>query len=512
MIKPLLLSVFLLITVLKKADGQSSRQSVKAPAGPATTGTPSMDIFLWFDTEDYLLPASDDAALRLANMLTTEGIRATFKVVGEKARTLERRGRHDVIDALKKHEIGYHSNWHSVHPTPAQYLSALGWDEGVEEFTRREGPGAQDVARIFGQQPSCYGQPGSSWGPQSFGAMRRMQIPVYLDAGSHINLNYQPLWYGGVLTIFNLKYTLRADLGGKKDLEKAKSAFLAAKEEVLAGGGGAVHIYYHPCEWVHEAFWDGVNFSNGANPPREEWKLPPQKTAQQTEIAFETFQSYVRWIKKQKNVRFLTARDALTIYADRALSHQFGATELDAMAQAVGDTISFQVRSDHSLSPAEVFYLLNSRVATHQFKENNNRQFTLPDTLFGPSEPGPLPGNAQTTTWSQLQRTASDVAEYMQLHHRIPSTVWLGSTGISPEAYLATLARIIPALNAGNIPQTVQVQQAILGTTAYITEDSEELWGWLFPKGWHAPALMQLAKLQAWTIKPAIRSGKLNGQ
>jgi hypothetical protein len=100
----------------------------------------------------------------------------------------------------------------------------------------------------------------------------------------------------------------------------------------------------------------------------------------------------------------------------------------------------------------------------------------------------------------------------MQLHHRIPSTVWLGSTGISPEAYLATLARIIPALNAGNIPQTVQVQQAILGTTAYITEDSEELWGWLFPKGWHAPALMQLAKLQAWTIKPAIRSGKLNGQ
>ena len=94
---------------------------------------------LWFDTEDYILPASDDAALRLAEFLTGEGIRATFKVVGEKARTLERRERFDVIAALKKHEIGYHSNWHSVQPSPAMYLSDLGWDEGVAEFDRREG-------------------------------------------------------------------------------------------------------------------------------------------------------------------------------------------------------------------------------------------------------------------------------------------------------------------------------------------------------------------------------------
>src|SRR5690242_10346556 len=54
-------------------------------------------IVLWFDTEDYILPTSDDAAKRLATFLTEQGIRATFKVVGEKARTLERRHRTDVI-------------------------------------------------------------------------------------------------------------------------------------------------------------------------------------------------------------------------------------------------------------------------------------------------------------------------------------------------------------------------------------------------------------------------------
>src|SRR5947209_3023998 len=74
---------------------------------------PRIDVILWFDTEDYLLPADDDAAKRLAEMLSERGIRATFKVVGEKARTLERRGRADVIAALQKHDIGFHANFHS---------------------------------------------------------------------------------------------------------------------------------------------------------------------------------------------------------------------------------------------------------------------------------------------------------------------------------------------------------------------------------------------------------------
>ena len=64
-------------------------------------------VVLWFDTEDYVLPASDDAALRIAKDLTRLGVRATFKVVGEKARVLESRGRFDVIrvEDLKVHSM-----------------------------------------------------------------------------------------------------------------------------------------------------------------------------------------------------------------------------------------------------------------------------------------------------------------------------------------------------------------------------------------------------------------------
>src|SRR5207253_3169867 len=183
---------------------------IAAAPAPAAEAPPKVYVILWFDTEDYILPASDDAARRVADWLSGENIRGTFKVVGEKARTLERRGRTDVIDALKKHEIGYHSNFHSVQPTPAMYLSNLGWDEGVAEFDRRERPGYDDVHRVFGVAPSCYGQPGSSWGPQVFGAMKKWGMEIYLDAGPHVSLDGKPHYYGGALTLYHLTHLLRA--------------------------------------------------------------------------------------------------------------------------------------------------------------------------------------------------------------------------------------------------------------------------------------------------------------
>src|ERR1041385_6137417 len=76
-------------------------------------------VVLWFDTEAYIEPAADDAALRIATDLDKLGVRATFKVVGEKARMLEARGRKDVIRALEHHDIGYHLNYHSIPPVPA---------------------------------------------------------------------------------------------------------------------------------------------------------------------------------------------------------------------------------------------------------------------------------------------------------------------------------------------------------------------------------------------------------
>jgi hypothetical protein len=478
----------------------------------AAEAAPRVYVVLWFDTEDYILPASDDAALRLAEFLSGEGVRATFKVVGEKARTLERRKRDDVIAALKKHEIGYHSNWHSVQPSPAMYLSALGWDDGVAEFDRREGPGRADVERVFGQAPTCYGQPGSSWGPQSYGAMSKWGMKVYLDAGSHVDLDARPCWYAGVLNLYKLKYTQRADLNNPKALEKAQEAFAAAREALLKEGGGVVSIFYHPCEFVHKEFWDGANFRKGANPPREQWKLPEAKTPEESRISYQIFTDYIRFLKRFADVRFITASEAAKLYRDRARGRRFTRADLKAVAAAVGDDVSFQqTHEDFALSASEVFALLNDFVAT-RVAGRNPEHVELAGTPLGPTGREPLLMEAATTDASQFGRTSLDVADALRKEGRVPTAVWLGSTPVPPEAYLRALARVaVELLEGKEMPEKIEVKPARLAVAARVAEDNPKLWGWvIFPPGFRAPALMKLARQQAWTLKPALldRSGE----
>jgi len=98
-----LLAQSLLVTPIVAAASKAQGSNAVNAALDDTNlkgGQPSAPVYvvLWFDTEDYILPASDDAAKRIANFLTSQGIRATFKIVGEKARFLEGRQRRDVIN------------------------------------------------------------------------------------------------------------------------------------------------------------------------------------------------------------------------------------------------------------------------------------------------------------------------------------------------------------------------------------------------------------------------------
>src|SRR5213595_1522883 len=378
-----------------------------APA--ASHSSAEVDVILWFDTEDYLLPADDDACLRLADMLSQRGIRATFKVVGEKARVLEARGRQDVITALRRHDIGYHANFHSVHPTPTEYLAECGLLDGMAEFVRREGGGAADVRRILAVKTlACYGQPGSSWASQILAALKDIGVaphgvPCYVDEGTHIGLDEKPFWYAGALVVYHMgqNYT-RMDLHDPADLAPANQKVSAIADRLRGEGGGLISIFYHPCEWVHKEFWDGVNFRRGANPPREQWKPPPQRPAEETEAAFRRFAEYIDHIRSIPGVRFVTASDLPGLYLDAARSE--GASEADLNQIAVRLTeskisgVDFQVMGDRAYSVADQFELLARAVG--ELVEGRKPRFPLQAIgLLGPDAPPPLAAEATHLDW-----------------------------------------------------------------------------------------------------------------
>jgi hypothetical protein len=490
-----LLSLLILIAISARPIGQDI--------------TPPIYVVLWFDTEDYILPPDDDATKRLAEMLTGMGVRATFKIVGEKARVLEQRGRRDVIAALQRHDIGYHSNTHSQQPTIAVYLQNAGWDDGRAEFLRREAQGARDVHRIFGVVPVAYGQPGSAWAPQTYPALRDMGIRMYLDEADHVGIDDQPFYYGGMLNVFKMRSNLaRMDLNGGSSLADGKAAFTKTYNALRGKGGGTISIYYHPNEWVQTEFWDAVNFRRGANPPRADWKLPGTKPSAGTEQAFRDFEEYLRFIKAQAGVRFVTATELLTIYTDVAMSRSFAKDDLLELARTVQTEIGYQRRDGYAVSAADVFGLLTE--AMTRFIDRKELPASLKvSALDGPARTyAASSGGTRSSSvpWNTFAQAVRETHEYLRAVRRLPDEVWIGTESLSPADYLATLGRALEALvTSGRTPAVIARVEGRYTADRDVAEDSPGLWSWpIFPEGFHAPRIMELARLQAWTLKPAV--------
>jgi len=68
------------------------------------------------------------------------------------------------------------------------------------------------------------------------------------------------------------------------------------------------------------------------------------------------------------------------------------------------------------------------------------------------------------------------------------------------------LAEVSTRLLTGRtLPDPLTIAPAQLVATEYVARDSVKLWDWpIFPEGFHSAHLMELARLQAWTLKPAI--------
>jgi hypothetical protein len=339
-------------------------------------------------------------------------------------------------------------------------------------------------------------------------------VPVYLDEGTQVGLDEKPFWYGGALNVFNMgRNQTRMELHEPGGLEKGCAEFKAAYDRLGAEGGGLISIYYHPAEWVHREFWDAVNFRRGANPPREEWKSPPQRPAAETEAAYHRFEKYLDYQLSLPGVKHVTASDLPAIYRNRIREEGAdGGTVKDVAERLARASAVDVVRDDRgrSISPAEQFWILTSFLARSIADGTRPARIEVSE-LLGPSERPPAT-EVRELPWRAFRDALTDVADEARVRRQVPACVFAGAKKIAPADFLrASAAVTLAVLDSGPgarpvFPPTVAVPNGTtVATERYLAEDTPELFGgWIIhPDGFRAPRIVEMAKLQAWTLKPA---------
>jgi hypothetical protein len=275
-----------------------------------------MDLSFLLDVEDFVSPGADDIARTIAELLAEEGAPATLCVVGERVRQWRDRRRTEVIAAIGRHDVAFHTDLHSIHPTIAEYLADFGWADGVAEAARREEPGVRAVQEVFGVSPSCWAGPGLSWAPQIHEAMRQLGVPAVIYSPTRVPRG-DVHRFCGILTYPRGRAMPDALYHDTPAWERSLAELRAGLEGDRQAGIRWVQVFLgHPSRILHEEFWDTPNFGAGRNPPPGEWEPPRRKSDADLETALTNLRQTVRELVALPGCEPRTIREMNARFAD----------------------------------------------------------------------------------------------------------------------------------------------------------------------------------------------------
>jgi hypothetical protein len=303
---------------------------------------------------------------------------------------------------------------------------------------------------------------------------------MYLDDGVQIGLDDQPFWYGGIFNVYNMgRNLIRPDFDHTDRNVAIMQKFKDSVEELSEHNGGTISTYFHPTEFVTTEFWDAVNFKNGAAPERSAWVRPNKRSSAAVERCFRILEEYVDQAKHTPGVRFVTAEELLQLYRSQTPPQ----VDPRQVAAHLKEHITFLTTEAGDLSAADALLQLLGlpwRVVDGPTSRgaSNYTSPTVPDWLF--------------------EKSKEDLVAYIEANHRLPSQVFVGSETLSLPDFTATLANHLLS------PGPIKVVKGNVEFEKYVSNDPTGAFRWpIHPKGFSAPELLELARLQAWTLKPA---------
>lgn len=483
---------------IKNDEGKSPKKKIYA--------------YIWFDVEDYMTPESNDVPLQAIRILKKYKAPVTMKLVAEKVRFMKEQKRKDVISAIKGYaDVGYHTDTHSRHPIVFQYVAKKDTLQGAKEIEKRERLGLQELKRTFGYTPSCFGHAGTQWAPHYYPYMKKNGIRVYMDATDVVNIDDSPYWYCGVLSFNNTdKNYIRFDrtFENPDGSQKLKERFKDIHDRLTKEGGGAISILWHPHTGINKEYWDVLNFSKGKNTPKGKYVRPEQYPQQIKDRALHDFEELVSFASSFNDVKFISATDAAIAYP-RKIEMTLSPDQVGEIATNVSrsEEISFFKLGDEFISPAQAFSGLVNFVAGYAKNRKLPKKTALGEPL-GPLAPFTSRVKSENVSLTQILSAASKASAFIATKGYIPSSVRIGNSLVGPSDFLATLAGLaLDLISTKSAPAKVAIRRAkMILAEKYVNDQAFEkacAWG-ILPEGFKAPKILEQAKLQAWTLVPAV--------
>ena len=441
--------------------------------------------------DDFITPAADDAAMRIAQLLAAHGIRGCFHVVGENARVMLRRGRRDVIKALKQHEIGFHSNLHSIYPMPIETMDSASWEEGVRAFVECELPGVRDVAETFGRWPAYYTH-NMAVAPQTiYGAHL-----LGMDAVGTPTVGPWPVmrYAGNLLVRWDVGFDPpklpddEVKLEGRVDRAMEKFGEIAESRDP----GFPIRVFTHCNKYPTYANADSANFTGARTPPREQWKLPPLRGKEVVERLFAQFNELLDRLVAVPDIEFVTYSDMIREF--RPKPRWLSAGDVRQLAAEVGPEFDPVDMDGEALTCAEMFGVL-CRFIAQGGEEIAVRR------IIGPLEDPLTTQTAAKVASPAFAEICRRIDQQIDDSHAVPGSIDHESIRFGPGSWLRAMAAFVLQAEAEEIGVEPGSEYPAVVADEFFKE-RDIRWGY-YSKQFTGEKILRDIRAQSWSAAPA---------
>lgn len=479
-----------------------------------------MDLLIVLGDQDTYHEAEQEivsSPLWLAQILRDEGLPGLFVIQARRAEILAEQGRHDVIAALRQHEIGLHGR--DRHPVVPEIVEGLGWHEGVAALLPVEREQLATLGRVFDVAPVCSSEHRGFTAPQIFAVAHQLGLP-YLFGYPSAPPRHSLSWYAGTLNVpFNSPVPdflgfFPAVFDDVLHDDAAFAPLLATLhvhvERALAAGLPVLVVFVcHPERLCYAGPLERWQYGNGRNQGRAALPAGVAVRRSRAEVAraLANLRRLLRFLRDRPGLEPVTVAEIVRRYGRQPPT--IAGAELTESARRALD--QHQIPIGATASAAET--LLGFAQALGQVAAGGR----LPDRVarrdvLGPLAPPPLAPALPFLSAGQITALAAALLAEQATTGHLPAALATGAHLIGLSTLYGALAAAYLAAARGRSPAADEplpldawprypAPALALGERQRLCAEDP-----LVRPGLSTEAAVRHTQLQTWTLKPAQRA------